>query len=1675
MEGSEEEEEEHSGEEDEEEEHPGPPGGAGAGAGIGGINVYDRLARLAGESGMHLDEATAAALFGGEFRTFGGIMSGLSTRFKRLKNELRSPAPAVRLTALRECSEILLVSNEDTLGGAFSTNAFAVEFIAILGGKPNIDENGPKENERPPEEMDEDAQLAAALSMSAGAAAPIHGNEDEIECQLVACRCLAHLLEALPMSGHMLVNLGAIPILCSKLNEMSFVELAEQTLSTLEKLSLDNPSAIVREGGLGSLLNFLPFFSTAVQRTAVTAAANCCRNISPEHHNMIRDVFPILRETLTQADQRLVEQATLAVVRTIESYRHRPDLLDGLLDVPTVAAINALLMPSGGSPLLTPSTYTHLLKALTSAARGSAKVSLAFLQAGMTNTVYQILTGVLPPAHDGDEQGGTSDGQGLYGGVADMAVLQNLAHRPKDQVEESLALICELMPPPPRDGVFDYRAYGEKYLAKVKKARRSERLTRRTSAPPALVVPPPTTEPATLTIPATPTGRVTPPGAASRAVRDAMIKAKKDAEQQQEQRVTLLRDNSAIVAKFIKAMIPVLVDVYAASVATRVRTKVLNGLVKAVAFVDSDDLKAALQTVPMASFLGAIISSKDNPVYVLQALQLVELLVTKLPEVYQTSFLREGVVFEIETLAAQDLTPKPVPSDETTVKIEPEDPSQPISISEDLKPLLGSNLSSLLELSHAARSKTPSVNPNDTNILRARVLIAKKVFDVGGDHKKAASVLLDDLGTRVKLLADANATEADLRDSLRHIAEQFSDPSQALSSFELLKSGLVDGLLDFVDVDGTVSSSERRALLYEIFSTDSSGPLTLLVKRLHESLGRLETFEVETAFGGLSDSSRSSSGLGRTMRIRLQAEEGQDIPKAVSNISVTIQAVAPLQALHDYLRPRIADGHFMSGGGLGGLGESLQAAGMTGLTQVQAAPSSAPESSRLAPPAPANPTNPAPPQRRRSARLSGQPQGANPPEPASPVAPLSSSAPEPSNVPEMPLVDFDEYSEEEDFDADVFDEDMEEEINRPVERVVNMSVAPDGSKVEAKTPEGTRIGTPLQVAPGPSAPARMPSYAGAVKAPPVNFHLKFSFNGIELAPNETIYGIVHKHQHNVPGIPFGGSTYGAPVTFKFRKVEGPAMIKFSLDAPSPASVASTMPGALDPSTPTSKLLRLLRVLHNLCAENRDASGRMDVVDENLFINNKLTAKLTRQMEEVMIIASNCLPDWASELPKHFAFLFPFETRYAFLQATSFGYQRLLSRSAAQTRSSNRREDFNPFSRISRQKVRISRAQLLESCVKVMELYGTASGILEVEYFDEIGTGLGPTLEFYSIASREFARRALQIWRDEDEAKPGPYVFHPRGLFPAPVGPGEPASSVAGSRLSWFKTLGLFVGRALLDSRIIDVNLNKLFLKLILGKTVKKSISNLKLVDPALARSLERLQSYLIARKEIEALALPASSRRNKLSALTVGGAKLTDLSLDFTLPGYAIDLRPRGAFVDVDDSNLEEYIDKVLDLTLGSGIHDQVKAFQDGFSMIFPIQDMAIFSPEELGVLFGNADEDWSRETLEQAIKADHGYNLDSRAVQNLLEVMSGYDKDERRHFLQFITGAPKLPIGGFRGLQPPFTVVRKPHEAPFRADDYLPSVMTCAQVGHIVSLFVSSTTLHCDHILLFGFPITAY
>lgn len=60
-------------------------------------------------------------------------------------------------------------------------------------------------------------------------------------------------------------------------------------------------------------------------------------------------------------------------------------------------------------------------------------------------------------------------------------------------------------------------------------------------------------------------------------------------------RTELLRTKPEVVGRFMRLMVPVLVDVYAASVMLSVRTRTLTGLLKAVSFLDEDGLEHVLK------------------------------------------------------------------------------------------------------------------------------------------------------------------------------------------------------------------------------------------------------------------------------------------------------------------------------------------------------------------------------------------------------------------------------------------------------------------------------------------------------------------------------------------------------------------------------------------------------------------------------------------------------------------------------------------------------------------------------------------------------------------------------------------------------------------------------------------------------------------------------------------------------------------------------------------------------------------------------------------------------------------------------------------------------------------------------------------------------------------------
>jgi E3 ubiquitin-protein ligase TRIP12 len=216
------------GEEHDEDDLGGGEGGDGEDDETGADDGAEAAAVPAERNFAGLDSSTAMGIFG-DYRQLGSYMMGLSGRLKTMLNNIKTTAdPTTRLVTLQELSELLSISTEDTLAGSFQVEQFVRELVKILGGR-GAAEDDDDDGDEDADEQDEDAALAAALAMSAGGGS--YQGDDNLEAQVLACRCLANLMEALPGVAHTVVYHGAIPVLCSKLIEISYIDLAEQTLS----------------------------------------------------------------------------------------------------------------------------------------------------------------------------------------------------------------------------------------------------------------------------------------------------------------------------------------------------------------------------------------------------------------------------------------------------------------------------------------------------------------------------------------------------------------------------------------------------------------------------------------------------------------------------------------------------------------------------------------------------------------------------------------------------------------------------------------------------------------------------------------------------------------------------------------------------------------------------------------------------------------------------------------------------------------------------------------------------------------------------------------------------------------------------------------------------------------------------------------------------------------------------------------------------------------------------------------------------------------------------------------------------------------------------------------------------------------------------------------------------
>ena len=213
--------------------------------------------------------------------------------------------------------------------------------------------------------------------------------------------------------------------------------------------------------------------------------------------------------------------------------------------------------------------------------------------------------------------------------------------------------------------------------------------------------------------------------------------------------------------------------------------------------------------------------------------------------------------------------------------------------------------------------------------------------------------------------------------------------------------------------------------------------------------------------------------------------------------------------------------------------------------------------------------------------------------------------------------------------------------------------------------------------------------------------------------------------------------------------------------------------------------------------------------------------------------------------------------------------------------------------MDKHKAIVPRKTVLFAARQLMGQVGHHQERLSVEFADETGHGLGPTLEFYSLVCRDLHRRDLGIWHDcygptaptaggaaggaAGEAAAGgkmggkasevevaySYInaHSTGGLFPIAWPPSDAsthslASEVASKAtdhstdhlerlkaLKWFRFLGRFVGKALQDDRRLDIPFSEPLCKLLLGPGTggTMTVEDLVQIDPVVGRSMLRLQ------------------------------------------------------------------------------------------------------------------------------------------------------------------------------------------------------------------------------------------
>lgn len=1592
--------------------------------------------------------------------------TGASTKAQQLLTGLQATGDeSQQLQAVIEMCQLLVMGNEDTLGG-FPVKQVVPALINLLSMEHNFD------------------------------------------MMNQACRALTYMMEALPRSSSVVA--GAIPVFLEKLQVIQCMDVAEQSLTALEMLSRRHSKAILQAGGLSACLLYIEFFSIVAQRNALAVAANCCQSISPDEFHRVADSLQLLTGRLQHSDKKSVESCCLCFARLVDNFQNDKKLLKEVASHGLNSNLQQLLVIT--PPVISTGTFIMVIRMMALMCSRCPELAVELIKQNIAETISYLLMGSPDQASQEIE----------------------LVPRSPQELYEITSLISELMPRLPVDGIFAvdallkrgtiqstdaaiwqwkddggiWRPYSQidnRILEAAHQAGEDEVTL--------------STLNRTYTIDYNAMQQINEDTGNARPVQrkpnPAATTSTAGASQESEEdaRLTLLSEDEDMAASFIKALFAVLYEVYSSSAGPAVKHKCLKSLLRMVYFAKPELLREVLQNLAVSSHIAAMMSSQDLKV-VVGALQMAEILMQKLPDIFHVFFRREGVMHQVKLLAESpieaDKTP-PTKRATTSSSGAAASPQTPPQENSDIEMGLNSDGIPQGRLSDPLKLKRPpkrvsgrksrqsnlddgSLSHDLTDTPTGRPMSGSSSLS-GSSSRASSSSSRGSAAAKSKGTPAGKSTSASSRTSFlaslslsrwgksqnSSLSNQSSSPSPSSGLIGLRAGRLQDRGLELAKREATNNAQKEKVkkwikdqavkFISQYFdkevSSESHPALTLLNKLcasvdelkpeaesnidILQSIADILTESDVSAFeilhsglvGKLLAFLTSSSGQNREVRLKhflhvfLKCSLPDGPPMKQLELSVAppyISLVSKVNGCISHLEQFPVKVHDLPGvEGTGSRGS--QALKFFNTHQLKCQLERHPSCTNL-----------------RKWR-----GGAVKIDPLALVQAI-----------ERYLV-IRGYGrirqDDEDSEEDVSDDDIDE----------TLAAAFASSNTNIKHKLQFYIGDHLL-------PYNMTVYqaikqyggaSGAAASSEDDRDTDDESNplgraGLWVKTHTIWYRPSQESKQSSPGTSTattvsskkGKQAGSSKASSKGRKhdelwIDGVCPPCESLLDPYLTSSLPSLKNIVDPSLEAVTLLRTLHGLnrHWNCLY-QDVSPQ-PAVNSSEFINSKLTAKTNRQLQDPLVIMTGNLPSWLNATATSCPFLLPFDTRQMLFYGTAFDRDRAMQRlqdSNPELGTADTSERVAP--RLDKRKRTVSRGDILKQAETVMEDLAGSRAVLEVQYEGEVGTGLGPTLEFYALVSKELQRSDLDLWKGEAITIPEPkdgeagrqYIHAHNGLFPAPLGRNA-KSSVVSKVKAKFKFLGRFMAKALMDSRMLDIPLSLPFYKWLLGQEKTLNSFDLQYIDPTLSQSFHQLKAVAAQKQQLsQNSTMSAASLQEAIENLTMDGSSVEDLGLDFVLPGYpSIELKKGGKDIPVTIHNLEDYLQLVVHWTFVEGVSRQFDAFKDGFESVFPLSHLQSFYPEELDNLFcGDNSEPWDIKILLECCRPDHGYTHDSRAVKFLYEILSSYGAESQRMFLQFVTGSPKLPVGGFRSLSPPLTIVRKACEANESPDNFLPSVMTC-------------------------------